>query len=775
MRLITLDFETYYDQNYSLSKISTEEYIRHPDFEVIGVAVKEEDNETVWFSGDYEDTKSFLSRYDWNDSLVLAHNTMFDGAILSWHYDIHPRALADTLSMARAVHGIEVGGSLSRLAEQYQLGAKGTEVINAKGKRRLDFTPEELARYGNYCCNDVELTQALFHAISGHFSTTELKLIDLTLRMFTEPVLVLDEEKLEAHLKETQARKAKLLSEVTLDKKGLMSSEKLAEELRRLGIDPPMKISPRTGQPTYAFSKTDKAFTELPDTFPPDSPAREVVESLVAARLGLKSTLEETRTERFIAIAKRGRLPIPLKYYAAHTGRWGGTDKVNLQNLPARGKGAGKLKHAICAPSGYVIIDCDSSQIEARTLAWMAGQDDLVEIFERNNEEIARGIPKDEHQYDPYKIMAATIYGKAPLEVTDSERFVGKTTILGAGYGMGAEKFRAQLAQFGVQLSFEECKHIIDTYRRTYTRIPLLWEEGNRCLKALLAMQTASYGRDGVVVVNPILGGFQTPNGIIFSYPGLHRTEVNYREQFFYQGRAGRVKIYGGKVTENCIAGGTPVLTERGWVPIEKVRATDRVHDGVEWVSHGGIVFKSVQPCVTVDGVYMTPDHEVLTDEGWKAALEEPRPYRPDLRHVDGVGFARERWQEDVVSFKINGGSPFDSVLPVEAKPTPRPVYDILNAGPRHRFVVMGGLGPLVVHNCIQHLARCIIGEQMLRIAKRYRVVLTVHDAVACIAPKEEAAEARSYVETCMKWRPVWCPDLPLACESGVGDTYGEC
>ena len=83
--------------------------------------------------------------------------------------------------------------------------------------------------------------------------------------------------------------------------------------------------------------------------------------------------------------------------------------------------------------------------------------------------------------------------------------------------------------------------------------------------------------------------------------------------------------------------------------------------------------------------------------------------------------------------------------------------------------------GGLVTENICQAVARCVIGEQMLRIAKRYRVVLTVHDAVACIAPIEEAAEARAYVEECMSWRPAWAPDLPLACESGVGASYGEC
>ena len=83
--------------------------------------------------------------------------------------------------------------------------------------------------------------------------------------------------------------------------------------------------------------------------------------------------------------------------------------------------------------------------------------------------------------------------------------------------------------------------------------------------------------------------------------------------------------------------------------------------------------------------------------------------------------------------------------------------------------------GGKVVENICQAVARCVIAEQMLKIAKKYRVVLTVHDAVACIAPEEEAEEAKQFVEECMKWRPKWAQTLPLNCEAGIGKSYGEC
>ena len=160
----------------------------------------------------------------------------------------------------------------------------------------------------------------------------------------------------------------------------LQSNPKFAECLKTLGVVPPMKMSPRTNKETFAFSKSDQAMTELLEH------PNIAVQTLVAARIGVKSTLEETRTDRFLNIGKRaGVLPVPLKYYAAHTGRWGGTDKVNLQNLPSRGSNT--IKKCIVAPDGYVLIDADSSQIEARTLAWLAGQTDLVNAF-ANKEDV---------------------------------------------------------------------------------------------------------------------------------------------------------------------------------------------------------------------------------------------------------------------------------------------------------------------------------------------------------------------------------------------------
>jgi hypothetical protein len=484
MDIITIDFETYYDKDYSLSKITTEEYIRDPRFQVVGVGVKVNDAEPAWFSGTHGKIKEFLAQFNWANSAVLAHNMMFDGAIMSWRFGIRPKALFDTLCMARAIHGVEKSASLKALAENYEVGEKGTEVLDAKGKRRSDFAPEELSAYGRYCVNDVDLTYDIFNImLSRGFPKSELKLIDLTLRMFTEPTLELDRERLEEHLKKTQTMKDDLLKSAGLeDKADLMSNPKFAALLGTFGVPCPMKISPTTGKMTYALAKSDQGMKDLLEYHDPQ------VQALAAARLGVKSTLEETRTQRFIDIAGRGLLPVPVRYYAAHTGRWGGDDKINLQNLPSRGPNAKALKKCIVAPEGYSIVEADSSQIEARMLAWLAGQDDVVQTF------ASKG--------DVYKKMASAIYGVAETDVTKDQRFVGKTTVLG------------------------------------------------------------------------------------------------------------------------CFAADTKVLTPRGWVPIVDVTVTDTVWDGEEWVIHKGVVPQGVKETLRFSGVAATPDHEILTERGWRGWSE---------------------------------------------------------------------------------------------------------------------------------------------------------
>jgi len=468
MDIVTIDTETYYDKEYSLSKMTTESYVRDPRFEVIGVGVKVNDHPTDFYSG--SDPGRFLKSLDYRDKAILCHNTAFDGFILSHHFGIRPKFWMDTMSMARPAHAMTSGVSLKALASFYSLGAKGDEVVNALGKRRADFSEQDMARYASYCVNDVDLTYQLFLRLRKGFPAIELRIIDLTLRMFTEPEIELNRAVLERYLAAVIARKEELLNAVEgVDKADLMSNPKMAQLLTQLNVIPPTKISARTGKETLAFGKTDRAFLDLLDH--PD----ERVQTLVAARLGVKSTLAETRATSLIGVSERGRLPIMLNYYGAHTGRFSGGDKMNLQNLPS----GGALRESLQAPKGKMLLACDSAQIEARVVAYIADQGDLVQAFREGR--------------DVYSEFATEVYGKPVSKADKLERFVGKT----------------------------------------------------------------------------------------------------------------------------CVAEGTLVLTQhRGEIPIEEITLEDRVWDGIEWVSHGGLIYQGEKDVITYQGLTATEDHGVFTKHG---------------------------------------------------------------------------------------------------------------------------------------------------------------
>lgn len=562
MDLITLDFETYYDKQYSLSKMTTEEYIRDPQFEAIGVSVKVNDGETQWASGSHKQLRQYLQSFNWKDAMLLAHNTMFDGAILNWHFGCVPRVYTDTLCIARALHGVEVGGSLKALAERYAVGVKGNEVVNALGKRRKDFTPEELDAYGDYCVNDTDICYDLFNIMGTGFPKQELKTIDATLRMFVTPLLELNPLALDDHLVIVKAKKKELLDSIPYSKKELMSNPKFAELLEGLGVVPPTKISLKTEKEAFAFAKTDEAFTALLN----HEDVR--VQALVSARLGTKSTLEETRTERFIGIASRGSFPAPIKYYAAHTGRWGGDDKINVQNLPSRGASGNKLKDSIMAPQGYTLLDTDSSQIEARVLAWWAGQMDLVTAFQNKE--------------DVYVQMAVRIYGFLQDQIDKAQRFVGKSTILGAGYGMGALRFQEQLRNFGVQIDLDECRRIINIYRDTNPAITQLWKDAGYMLENLCRGESSPFGKAGVVTAVAEESAILLPSGLLMRYADLEGEQGERGIEYTYKARYGRTRIYGGKVVENiCQALARIIIRDQMLLIQKRFPALMMVHDSV--------------------------------------------------------------------------------------------------------------------------------------------------------------------------------------------------
>lgn len=627
MDLIVIDFETHYTQSYSLRKLTTEQYIRDQRFELIGFAMKVNDGATEWFTGSDEHLKRILDEVNWKRSMLLAHNTIFDAGILSFRYGIHPKKLLDTMCMGRAWLGVDTSVSLANMANHYGVGQKGDEVLNALGKRRADFTVDEMARYGQYCVNDVDLTYKIFNILmqEERFPVKELGLIDLTLKMFTKPHLILDATLLEKHLQNVRTSKlehmvnalmaigefesaAMVMLEgeaMTLAQKLLRSNDLFANALRTVGVEPPTKVSPTTGKTTWAFAKTDDGFRALQEH------EDDRVQVLARARVGVKTTLEESRTGRFIEMAKRGPIPIPLKYAGARTARWAGMDNVNLQNLPSRGDNT--LKRAITAPDGYVVVGADLSNIELRVGLWLAGQMGQLQ-------KLGSGL-------DLYKDFASQVFDVAYDDVTKDQRFIGKTSQLSLIYGVGANKLRQAIkVGSGTDIGEAEAVRIVNLYRTQYNDVKSTWDDGEDALKCIVHNNTRSYGHNNLISIQGSKGCLM-PSGLYMRYPGLTQETERNRKHWVYHTRKGKEHLYGAKFFQGLVQG----------------------------------------------------------------------------------------------------------------------------------------------------IARCVMGEQMLNICKKYPILLTVHDAVYILAKATEAETAMQYVLDCMRTAPEWIPEIPLDAEAAYGKTLADC
>ena len=474
--IVSIDFETRWDRSdYTLSKMTTEEYIRDKRFKAFGACIHEYGSDTVvqWYRGD--ELPRILKTYDWSKTAVLAHNAQFDVSILEWRYGVHPCFIFDTLSMARALRGVEVGNSLAKLAADFGLPEKGRAVHSTDGLEEI--TPEIERELADYCKHDVYLCERIFERLVKGYPKSELRLIDMTLKMYTRPVLQLDRMMLIEALTEEGKHREGLLAKLGVEESELASNPKFAEILRSMGVEPPMKKSKTTGEMTLALAKNDALFQALLNG------DNEDVAALCEARLKVKSTTERTRAQRFLDISQRGPLPVPLSYYGAKSGRWTAAkgSAINMQNL----KRGSFLRKAIMAPEGHQLLVGDLSQIEPRVLAWLADYEELLDIFRSGQ--------------DAY-------------------------------------------AQFGAQM-------------------------------------------------------FGIPGMTKESHPDLRQSAKS--------------------ALLGCFGPDTLVLTNRGWVPIVQVQATDTVWDGEEWVCHQGVVPQGEKEVLTALGVSATSDHEILTEHGW--------------------------------------------------------------------------------------------------------------------------------------------------------------
>lgn len=594
MDIFALDFETYYDNTYTLSKLTTEHYIRHPLFQPTGLGISRNGSEPTMVPGEL--VPSFLARIapTLAQSAVLAHHTQFDGAILAYHYNIHPKLLLCTMSMARGRGHLRA--SLDAVAEAMGLPPKGKELASFRGKRLEDFTPHDIAALKRYCTNDVRLLWQIWERLKVGFPPHELRSIDQVIRMFTQPRLVVDSEPLEEHLDYLRQKRSEALARVPGEDEGqklktLRSNPKLAALLESHGVTVPMKQGKRG--PTYAFAATDEGFKALLSH--PD----EIVREIVSVRLGVKSSIAETRCQNLLDVAGRGALPIYLHYAGAQTTqRLSGGDKMNLQNFPKKFPGDKKRVHplrlALRAPEGYAIGVADSSQIEARLLAWQAGQLNVVEAFAMGR--------------DVYSEMASQLYGRPvnrkEVEEDEIPGFVGKTAVLSMGYGVGFVKAALtflhgalggppllftykDVEQIGVNLGafsgdkwktarmrkdapatltpeqwLVQCAvadAIVTRFRHSNPAIVRYWSIAEHALACIYNGVDFAFGANDCIRVIPHVG-LALPTGVNIYYKDLHQARVRNDEgkveqTWVYTGRKeGRVqdvKLYGGKVVEN--------------------------------------------------------------------------------------------------------------------------------------------------------------------------------------------------------------------------------
>ena len=645
--ILTIDFETRWDKtNYTLSKMTTEEYIRDDKFLAFGVCIHEYGTDAIpqWYGGD--ELHRILSTYDWTRTAVLAHNAQFDIAILEWVYGVHPCFIFDTLSMARALRGVEVGNSLAKLASDFGLPPKGTAVYSTDGLVQL--TPKIEAELAEYCTHDVHLCERIFGQLIQGYPSKELRLIDLTLRMFTNPMLVLDPDMLaDALLSEKEQREA-LLARLKIDESQLASNPQFAAILNKIGVPTPYKKSKTTGEQTLALAKTDALFQAMLNG------DNEEVALLCEARLKVKSTSERTRAQRFLEISTRGTLPVPLSYYGASTGRWTAArgSAINMQNL----KRGSFLRKAIMAPEGHVCVVGDLSQIEPRVLAWLADYDDLLHIFNAGG--------------DPYAMFGSQMFSIPDMtkESNPVERQSAKSALLGCGYQMGWASFSAQLLVgfLGAppkRYTKQEAKQLGVT--GDYIERFLEWE-------------------DNAIKMNEI------PHTCTAQELMIHCVAAK-------------------KIVDMYRATAYPVV---GFWELCQNLIQKSLADGEEY-RHKCLLFRK---------------GEIVLPNGMSLLY-------PNVRQQKDKESGRSQWVYGPDATKLYAGK--------------------------------------ITNNVTQGTARIVMTDGMLRVAKRYPVVGTVHDEQIVIAPEAHAQEALAWVLEQMTLEPKYLPGIPLAADGGVHRRYG--
>lgn len=570
--IVGMDWETAWGDDYTLKKMSTTDYIVDPRFKMHCVSTRYDDNaETVVLSE--RELRAWAKKVDWRRTGMLGHHTHFDGLIASHHYGIKPARYFCTMSMGQPILPVHVSRSLFGMCGAFGRRAKkkGQALVNTKNK--WDLTPQEYDQLASYAGDDIDDTWFLFGKLLPYFTLDELKIIDLTIKMYAQPTVRINEKLVRKVHRAEVKKKTELLERQKTTSKALSSNLQFADALRKLGIEPPTKLN-KKGDETYAFSKQDLEFKALLKH------PRKKVRELVEARMAIKSTIVETRSLKMANRAANVKLPaqpIYLNYAKAHTWRWSGGDKMNWQNL-TRGS---DMRKSLTAPPGFLFVMADQSQIECRLNNHRAGQKNIVEAFRK--------------KLDVYSVTATDVYGR-PINKKDNpdERFVGKTCTLALGYQAGAPKFAntLRIGQFGppVEITDAAARDIVQAWRMSNDAIVRSWKvTQNKVKQAFLLNQSIE---DGPLVYEGANGNgyIHLPNGTSMRYDDVQQSEhgdMSY-VSFAKGERVERSKLYGGLLVENiCQALGRVIIADnmvRITEELPRVRVATTIHDEILFV-----------------------------------------------------------------------------------------------------------------------------------------------------------------------------------------------
>jgi DNA polymerase len=611
--LLFLDFETYFDQAYSLKKMTPAEYIFDDRFEAICLGAIEGGASGHVVDG--PDIARFLAGVDRAKCTTVTFNALFDNSILAWRYGFTPARMVDGLGMARALLGSRLRSlSLGNVAEHLKIGHKGDTLNEAIGMRREDLhrDPALWDRYRAYCLNDTALLRDIFIRLHREFPAEEYATMDGVLRTCIEPAFHCDVALLQDHLSKVRAEKDRLLSLVNASKEEVSGNGSFVRLLENAGVEIEYKEGKKGSIP--ATAKTDSFMRRLLED------ERMEVQCLAAARLGVKSTLEEKRSERLISIASLSwpsgapMMPIPLRYCGAHTWRLSGDWKINMQNLPSARMGNPVLRKSLMAPPGAKIVVGDLAQIEARLVAWFTGCELLLDEFE--------------FKRDPYAQLATEIFGQPVDKATMSgvARHIGKAGVLGCGYGMGPEKFYesvlrasraqlqpAQMEQLNAIWNADLAERSVQTYRKRYSEVRDMW------YRLTNALENSWLGKTGVAParIGPVsifhrddCGVLVGPGGREIRYP----SPISKDGELYWFSAGVPYKIYGAAFLEN-------IIQFLARVVMFDIAGRLRTRHGLRFIHqvHDELVF--AVPDHTVEASMAILAREMKTPPGWCSDL----------------------------------------------------------------------------------------------------------------------------------------------------------